>query len=170
MRQSELVFLYEYSRWATQRILDAAEGIADGEFCAPYAPQFESLRSILVHTYGAEWIWRRRCEDGVSPAAMPAAEEFAGFAALRTRWLAEVEDMRLYIDGLSDTQIDATMSYRTTSGRDMRAPLWQVLLHVVNHGTQHRAEAALILTAMGRSPGDVDLIVYVRQLQAEGRA
>jgi hypothetical protein len=28
MRQSEIVFLYEYSRWATQRILDAAEGIA----------------------------------------------------------------------------------------------------------------------------------------------
>lgn len=170
MRQSELAFLYAYNRWAAQRILSAAQGIGDEEFCTPYAPAFESLRKILAHAYGAEWIWRRRCEEGISPAALPVAEEFPNLESLRTRWLAEGEAMRSYIEGLSDAQIDAAMSYRTTSGRETSAPLWQVLLHVVNHGTQHRAEAALILTALGRSPGDVDLIVYVRQLQTEGRA
>ena len=39
--------------------------------------------------------------------------------------------------------------------------IWQMLLHVLNHGTQHRAEAAALLTAEGRAPGDLDLIDYV---------
>jgi uncharacterized damage-inducible protein DinB len=50
-------------------------------------------------------------------------------------------------------------------------PVWQMLVHVVNHGTQHRAEAAALLTAEGRSPGELDLINYVEEQveeQAEG--
>jgi uncharacterized damage-inducible protein DinB len=42
-------------------------------------------------------------------------------------------------------------------------PVWQMLVHVVNHGTQHRAEAAAILTAEGRSPGELDLINYAEE-------
>ncbi len=39
-------------------------------------------------------------------------------------------------------------------------PVWRMLVHVVNHGTQHRAEAAVLLTAKGRSPGELDLMNY----------
>jgi uncharacterized damage-inducible protein DinB len=46
-------------------------------------------------------------------------------------------------------------------------PIWQMLVHVVNHGTQHRSEAAALLTGEGRSPGDLDLIDYAESLAAE---
>ena len=39
--------------------------------------------------------------------------------------------------------------------------LWDMMVHVVNHGTQHRSEAAMALAAMGRSPGDLDFLDYV---------
>jgi uncharacterized damage-inducible protein DinB len=41
---------------------------------------------------------------------------------------------------------------------------WQALAHVVNHGTQHRAEAAALLTTAGHSPGDLDMVDYVETL------
>ena len=43
-------------------------------------------------------------------------------------------------------------------------PMWQMLAHVVNHGTQHRSEAAVILTDAGRSPGDLDMIFFAEEL------
>ena len=47
-------------------------------------------------------------------------------------------------------------------------PVWQMLVHVVNHGTQHRAEAAVLLTAASRSPGELDLINYAEELAGRG--
>ena len=38
-----------------------------------------------------------------------------------------------------------------------------MLVHVVNHGTQHRAEAAALLTAAGRSTGELDLFNYAEE-------
>ncbi len=37
-------------------------------------------------------------------------------------------------------------------------PLWQMMLHQVNHATQHRSEVAVIWTQFGHSPGALDLL------------
>ena len=47
--------------------------------------------------------------------------------------------------------------------------MWQALLHVFNHGTQHRSEAAALLTDAGRSPGDLDLIDFAEEQARIGR-
>jgi uncharacterized damage-inducible protein DinB len=42
-------------------------------------------------------------------------------------------------------------------------------LHQVNHATQHRSEAALLLTRFGYSPGWLDLLVYVDEQSSDQR-
>jgi uncharacterized damage-inducible protein DinB len=41
-----------------------------------------------------------------------------------------------------------------------------MLQHLANHGTQHRSEAALLLTQAGRSPGELDLINVAEDVAA----
>jgi uncharacterized damage-inducible protein DinB len=70
-----------------------------------------------------------------------------------------------FIAALTDDDLNRTIRYKTTQGGAMANVLWQLMAHVVNHGTQHRSEAAMLLTGCGCSPGDLDLIVFLRESQ-----
>ncbi len=69
--------------------------------------------------------------------------------------------MRGFLARLKDEDLLRVVSYKNTKGRPLAYPLWQLMAHVVNHGTQHRAEAAAMLTELGHSPGDVDLVYFL---------
>lgn len=155
--------LYDYNYWANASILEAAANLSDDQFVAPGKLSHGGLRDALVHTLTAEWIWRMRCQEGVSPSALLSAEDFPTLTDLRTRWQAEEEAMRAYVASLTDEDLRRTIHYTSTEGHSLSFMLWQILVHLVNHGTQTRSEAAILLTECGYSPGDLDLVLYFRE-------
>ena len=70
--------------------------------------------------------------------------------------------MRSYLDGLTDDDLDGIITYSRAENKTYETPLWQILVHVINHGTQSRSEAAVLLTQLGHSPGDLDYMIFLR--------
>ena len=156
--------LFTYNAWANGRILAAAEGLTETEYTTPFPGlSHGSLRATLVHTLAAEVIWRQRCLEGFSPDRLLGEADAPTFDALRARWTMEEAALHAGLATLTDAALAEPFAYKNTRGAPLADTRWKVLAHVVNHGTQHRAEAAVALTALGRSPGDVDYIVYLRQ-------
>jgi uncharacterized damage-inducible protein DinB len=141
--------------------LDAASNLTDDQFLAPASFPFGGLRGTLTHILFAEWLWRKRWE-GDSPSSGFKPEDFPTLNALRARWEAEEKALNGFVSSLTNDKLNSVFQYKTTRGDAMENVLWQVMAHVVNHGTQHRAEAAAMLTGFGHSPGDLDLIVFLR--------
>ena len=152
--------LYQYSAWANRRILDTAAGLALGQLTEGAGASYGSVRDTLVHTMSAQWIWLQRWKS-VSPRAGLRAADFPDLDAIRTHWAALERETRDFVDGLGEAQLARVISYTNTRGEEWAYPLWQMLIHQVNHATQHRSEAAMLLTQMGHSPGDLDLLVYM---------
>ena len=148
--------LYRYSAWATGRILEQAAGLRPDELAAPSGASFSTVRETLVHIMAAQAIWLARWK-GTSPAALLDAREFPDLASIRARW-AELEgDTQGFVAGLTDADLARVVEYRNTRGERWAYPLWQQVVHQVNHATQHRGEVAAALTELGHSPGDLDL-------------
>jgi uncharacterized damage-inducible protein DinB len=158
-----ILTLYDYNYWASERILAAAEGVTEAQFTAPAKLSHGSLHATLVHIFSAEWIWRVRSQEGISPAGLPDEADVSTLDMLRGRWRSEEGLMRSFLAGLRDEDLSRKIRYTTTRGLPFENELWQILHHVVNHGTQHRGEAAVLLTEYGRSPGDLDFILYLRE-------
>lgn len=162
MNKTDIQLLYKYNSWANARILSAAANITHEQFLATSSFPHGGLRSTLTHALFAEWLWRKRWE-GDSPTYFIKPNDFPDFEALRTRWQAEEEKLMAFVNQVTEKALQSPFDYKTTRGDPMREVLWQVMAHVVNHGTQHRSEAAAQLTDFGCSPGDIDLIVFLRE-------
>lgn len=163
MNTAQITMLYDYNYWANARVLNATTGVSRDQFTAPARLSHGSLRGTLVHVLGTEVVWRSRCQEGISLSALPGEGELPTLEALQARWTEEERKMREYLVSLTDERLGSRLQYKTTKGVPSENVLWHLLVHVVNHGTQFRGEAAVALTEHGRSPGDLDLLVYLRE-------
>ena len=163
MNKQDILILYGYNRWANVKILDAAAPLTPEQFTALAPFPHGGLRGTLVHALFAEWIWRKRWE-GASPTSRLKPEDFPTIQSLQSRWQEEEMQLMNFVESVSDDRLSGTFSYTSTVGQPFTRLLWQAMAHVVNHGTQHRAEAAAMLTDLGHSPGDLDMIYFLDAL------
>jgi uncharacterized damage-inducible protein DinB len=152
--------LYDYNYWANAKILDTAERITDEQLFALTHDSYGSLHGTLVHTMSAEWVWRTRWL-GITPKEPLRNEDFPSLTAIRSRWNEEEQQMRTFLASLSQEDVRRIVQYTNMRGQAYAVPLWQLMMQLVNHGTQHRSEVATILTKLGHSPGDMDMLVFV---------
>ena len=57
MTRDDIQLLYEYDRWANNRVLQAVSALGAEEFTRDLGGSFGSVRDTLVHIIGGEWIW-----------------------------------------------------------------------------------------------------------------
>jgi uncharacterized damage-inducible protein DinB len=162
MNQADLALLFRYNRWAWERVMDRAAQLTPEQYAALAPVPHGSLHGTLVHALAADVNWRSRIE-GSSPTRLLNEADLPNFRALSLRWEVESKKFSDLVARLTDAELERTLNYKTTKGTPMSEVLWHVLAHVINHGTQHRSEAAMLLTTFGFSPGDIDLIVFLRE-------
>ena len=157
--------LFDYSYWARDRLLAVMQGMSEAEYGRSNGFTYGSIRGILTHCLDAEESWRCRFQGMPDTDVLPEALVPTP-AALAERWQAEEAHMRAFLAGLTDVDLTRAVVWRRPDGSERRVPsLWLSLAHVANHSTQHRSEAAEALTLVGRSPGDLDLGLYAREVE-----
>jgi len=158
MRASDIRALYTYHCWATARVFDAPLRIAPAQFVAP-APApvpWGTLRGTLVHLLwsGRNWLARWAGQPTIERFR---EEDFPTIAAMVAGLRESERLVRAFLDRLNDDELDRDFHYTRFTGERRVQPYWQLLVHIVNHGTQHLSEVAILLTLYGASPGDLDL-------------
>lgn len=164
MNIQDIQLIYNYNYWANGKILAAASKVTQEQFLASAEFPFGGLRGTLVHILDAEYGWRGLFEknsfnDELNP------KDFPTLLSVEERLHEEEKAMRAYLNNLRDEDMNRHLRYMADSGVERDRIHWHCLVHVVNHGTQHRSEAAAILTGFDASPGDLDFTVFLNDMQ-----
>jgi len=154
--------LFDYNRWASRRLLDAAGELPPEELTRDLHGSFASVLDTLVHLLGAEATWLSRWQ-GSSPSAFPDAAELTSLPAVRRRWEELWVEQRAFLDGLSSAELEQSSSYRLFSGAEDVQRLGDLMRHVINHATYHRGQVVAFLRQLGKVPPSTDYIRYLRE-------
>ncbi len=160
MNHVDIALLFDYNYWANRRILAAASGLSQEQLVAPTSFPCGNLRATLLHILDAEYGWRDLLVHGREAEELSEAD-FPTLSAVQARWVEEEAAMQRYLGALTDQDLNNVAHYTNVHGVQRERIIWQALYQVLNHGTQHRSEAAAMLTDFGRSPGDLDFSLFL---------
>jgi uncharacterized damage-inducible protein DinB len=155
----------DYTAWASGRLVDAAGQLTSDELTRDFGSADKSVLGTLVHVFAADRIWRARIA-GDPPAKFIEPERDMHLSVLQDVWPPLLQKWQEWVSSLTAGSTEAVISWRDLKGNSFEMPAWQIALHVVNHGTHHRGQAAGFLRALGKVPPPLDLARHYRDLKS----
>jgi uncharacterized damage-inducible protein DinB len=157
-----LVSYASYNYWANQELTKKVLSISSEQQEAEVKSSFPSLKATLIHMWDAESIWWQRMklhENIVIPSLTfhPTTQEAVnGLLQQSKEWMEWVRQA-------SVPQLEHAFSYQNSKKEQFKQPVWEMLMHMFNHGTFHRGQLVTILRQLGEEKLPMtDFIHYTR--------
>lgn len=140
--------LSAYSVWANQLLLDVISKQPEEKQKQEVPSSFKSLYTTLLHIYDAESIWWQRMK--LQERITIPSESFRGdVRELGNSLLNQNRQWKEWIANANEHQFDHVFQYQNLKREQFKQPVFQMLLHVFNHGTYHRGQLVNILRQLG---------------------
>jgi uncharacterized damage-inducible protein DinB len=148
---------YDYHLAENRNIWDNyVMSLSQEQFTQPINYSMGSVRNHIVHLVNVDDAWFTDLR-GLEIPEVRAIDGVDDRDLIRAHWDKIEQMMRDYLANLRDDMLWT----KPLQGEDKDLILWQVLLHVVNHGTDHRAQLLRLLNDLGVKTGPQDYIFYV---------
>jgi uncharacterized damage-inducible protein DinB len=140
----------------TRRIWESIDQITEEQFLTDDAYSRGSIRNLMVHLANTDSNWLAGLKNIPESQDPPKRkyEDYPDRASVRAFWEATAKDVAEYVEALTETALEENPV-------DILSPRWQVLLHIINHGTDHRSTVLQRLHEFGASTFDQDLIFWL---------
>jgi len=167
MDLSDIRQLFDYTEWANDLAMEAADELRDEDLHREVGISHRSIFGTLLHMAGAEWIWLERWH-GRSPAkaeawSMWTPESCPDLALLNDRWGELIDRRASYIASLDEARLAVDLPFKLLSGDASSMRLVDQMRHVANHATMHRGQVVGMIRQLGIEPPATDLLFYLRR-------
>jgi uncharacterized damage-inducible protein DinB len=137
-----------YNVWANQKIFDCISKLSDEQINKEIASSFPSIYKTVLHMWVAEDVWWQRLK--LTEHIVIAAESFSGpFSELVQKLAQQSAEWLQWVNGATETQLSHVFAYQNTKKELFKQPVYEMVLHLFNHGTYHRGQLVTMLRQLG---------------------
>ncbi len=108
----------------------------------------------------AQVVWLERWTGGTNAAPLAKVQSLKGFPAIRDPFAASHRALQRFTASLTEETLDAVLHYTDSRGAPHNRVTWQLMVHLVNHGTHHRSEICMALTAAAHEVRELDSVFF----------
>lgn len=148
---------YDYHFSENHKVWDHVTSLSFEQFTQPVAYSHGSVRDQIVHLIEAEDMWFSELR-GIVPSEPLHPADSDDRNIIRAHWDSVEQSMRTYLAELRDEMLFDKPITEPEEDKDLI--VWQVLLHVANHATDHRAQLLRVLNDLGVETIYQDYIFY----------
>ena len=152
-----------YHLWANQLIIDRILQLPPELHDQKVPGSFPGLQATLMHIWDAESIWwqRMKLQENIT---FPSTNFNGGIEEISRNLMFQSRQWHGWISNAQEHMFDHEFIYYTTKKEKFKQSVYQVVLHVFNHGTYHRGQLVNILRQLGvDSIPQTDFIVWSRK-------
>jgi uncharacterized damage-inducible protein DinB len=160
----ELLKLYaSYNVWANQKLTELILSLSPEKHEEEINSSFSSLLKTVLHIWDAESMWWQRLK--LQERILRPSEEFKGnMQEAIYSLLQQSRQWEEWVNSASDLSLDHVFQYQNTKREVFKQPVYQVLLHIFNHGTYHRGQLVTMLRQLGQTKiPQTDFVVWSRK-------
>jgi uncharacterized damage-inducible protein DinB len=152
----------EYTYWASDRLLEAARPLSDEELARDLGNSFGGVLGTLVHIFQSDRIWLSRAVGSPKFTLANPGETWT-LNSLQSAW---VEVHLGWIEWAGSVEdVEQVLDYVNLAGQAKELALWEMVFHLVNHGTYHRGQITTMLRQLGYTSVSTDLHSYYQSLR-----
>ena len=160
MNTESLTRLFNYHFWANHKVWACLAEVDAEQFTVASDYSHGSLQSQFFHLMQTDAFPLQMFGKAV-PGGKLEKEDFVNKASMRARWDDIETAVQSAMSEWTDERLQAPFSMPTPDGEAVEAPLWEVLMTLVNHGTNHRAQILMQLHKLGAPTVEQGLYYYV---------
>lgn len=152
-----------YNIWANQKIMELILSLPEEKQMAEVPSSFNSLYKTVLHMWDAESAWWQRMK--LQERLVIPSENFNGTIKDLVNGLMQQSAQWLdWVSSASDIALDHVFQYQNSKKEQFKQPIYQMMLHVFNHGTYHRGQLINMLRQLGvEKLPQTDFIVWSRK-------
>jgi len=159
MDREAFVFLYDYLFWADRQVWACVEALSDDDFDQPLDYSVGSVREQVVHTMRVEHWWPMFLATGALEFMQDV--DLSTRAAIRAAWDGVEAHVKAYVGGLTPAELARLVKPPFWDADEAAIPVWQALLQVANHSTDHRAQTLAGLHRLGAATVGQDILDFI---------
>lgn len=158
-----LMQLAAYNIWANQCLLLTLEGLTEEEQTRKLASSYSSLFETVLHLWDAESVWWQRLK--LQERIFIPSESFKGsLKEAASALLHQNQQWQEWIGTTQEHALQHVFSYQNSKKEQFKQPVFQMLIHVFNHGSYHRGQLVSLLRQVGVNKiPPTDFIVWSRK-------
>ena len=148
-----------YMLWADRLMLKAVREVSPEDLTRDAGVSFGSLLGTMIHMLGSQRLWLSRFA-GHPIERRPDLADFPDLVSWIHGWEETAAEIEAFLASLTPEQLAAEITWVDTEGPVYTRPLWQPVIHMVNHNTYHRGQVVSLLRQLGYEPPKTDMIRY----------